>query len=169
MATRRREMQAARQRKVARVLKLFRSAIPIGEFDEKDWASVRVATRLVYETEDLRVALRSKQRSDRDFATSYWIDSMESGIEFMSWVKCLASIVREVTYSKERGGGIERLWGRHHDMAELLLAPKMSPGRRLSLLVELGGIELTILGNLWWLEPGSNATRAKSATSRRPV
>jgi hypothetical protein len=79
---------------------------------------------------------------------------MESGIEFMSWTKCLAAIVRDATYSEPiENNTLESVWKRHHDLAKRLVAPRISPGRRLSVLVELGGIELILLGRFWWVAP----------------
>jgi hypothetical protein len=156
MTTRREHSRVVRQRKTARVLILFRNAIPAGELDKEDWGSLKVAARLVYETEDLRVLLHSKRAIDRDLCISHWVESMESAIEFMSWVKALASIVKWQTYAKERLDlSIDELWQQHRLLALRLLGPTLAPERRLSLLVELGGLELSLLGQLWWLKPSS--------------
>ena len=161
--------------KVAQALALFRRALPAGELDERDWDCLRVSVRLVYETEDLRVLLRSKRKSDRAMAITYWNDSLESGVEFMSWTRCLASIATDITYPSEpRDGRIENLWEQHRELAKALLAKKLTPARRLSLLVELGGIELCLLGQLWWVKPereaaiqATSAKRRKKQVSRR--
>jgi hypothetical protein len=156
MTARRQRSQVVRQRKTASVLTLLRDAIPDGELNDEDWGSLKVAARLVYETEDLRVILHGNHTIDRDFCISYWVESMESAIEFLSWVKELASIVKWQTYAKERCDlSIEQLWRQHRLLASRLLSPKLGPERRLSLLVELGGLELSLLGQLWWLEPSS--------------
>lgn len=152
----------ARQRKVVRVLELLRNSTSPGDFDRKDWSSLRVAARLVYETEDLRVFLHRKRQTDRNFVVDYWLDSMEGGFEFMRWTKCLATITTEITYAKQRRDiGIEALWDLHCELAKRLLSPRMTPCRRLSLLVELGGIELSLMGHLWWLEFSNEVTVAE--------
>jgi hypothetical protein len=158
----------ARQRKVVRVLELFRHSTSPGDLVKKDWSSLRVAARLVYETEDLRMFLHRKRQTDRYFIVDYWLDSMEGGFEFMRWTKCLATITTETTYAKERREiGIEALWDQHRELAKRLLSPKVSPCRRLSLLVELGGIELSLMGHLWWLESSNEETVAGPRNGER--
>ncbi len=143
-----------RSRKVERVLGLFRAAVPSGELDSHDWDSLRVSVRLVYETEDLKAVLSAEGGANRDLEISYWKESIEAGIEFLSWTNCLASIVRRVTYPKEPWDGtMEGLFARYGRLARRLLWKRMTPGRRISVLVELGGIELSILGGLWWVQP----------------
>ena len=85
---------------------------------------------------------------------------MESEIEFMSWTKALASIVKCQSYRKKRPElSSDELWQRHRLLALRLLSPKLGPERRLSLLIELGGLELSLLGQLRWLEPGAAHVR----------
>jgi hypothetical protein len=156
-------MSAARLRRIARVLDLLRRAIPADDLDEYDWSCLRVSVRLVYETEDLGASLQTKGFNDRYFAISYWIESMESGLEFMSWVKALTRIVTERVYAKERRQrSIGKLWEQHHALAQRLSSPKMSPGLRMSLLVELAGIELSLLGHFWWLEASNEEITSRN-------
>ena len=143
-----------RQETVNRVLAHLRRGIPAGELDKEDWDSLRVATRIVFETEDLRVLLCSPKPTDVAFAITYWTESVESGIEFMSWTKCLATIVRGTKYPKERcGGSLDELWEHHRVLAARLRVARLRPGTQLSLLAELGGVELSLLGYLWWRKP----------------
>jgi hypothetical protein len=47
------------------------AGIPADDFDKNDWDSLRVAIRIVYETEEIRVALQRKSSSE-------WISSSAS-------------------------------------------------------------------------------------------
>jgi hypothetical protein len=81
-----------------RVLDALRASVASGYFAKNDWDSLRCAIRIVYETEELRVALRRSMRLGSTFAVSYWLESIESGITFMSWVRELADILEATTY-----------------------------------------------------------------------
>lgn len=116
------------------------------EFDKNDWDALRVAIRIVYETEELRVALSRKRLPERTFAVSYWLDSIESGITFMSWTREVADITTGTTYPARFPTGVSNLWLPHSSLARHLLAVKRTPSERLSILVELGGIELAFAG-----------------------
>lgn len=144
---------SGRHRKVARVLELFREGIPAGEFDEKDWQSLQVAVRVVYETEELGTLLGRRVTRDRSVAVADWSDSLEGAITFMSWVRELTSIVTGVKYSKGLPVSMLALWRRHRAQAGKLLGTKLTPAKRLSMLVELGGIEVSLWGHTWSLEP----------------
>lgn len=139
-----------RSRRVEKVLRLFRDAVPPGELETNDWESIRVAVRIVYETEELRVSLRPAGSTSRGSAISYWSDSVESGLAFMSWTRELSAIAKGRNYSKPiLDLTLEGLWQRHHRSALRLGLLRLTPARRLSLLAELGGIELCLLGRLW--------------------
>jgi hypothetical protein len=131
----------------------------------------------VYETEDLGTSLRTERFKDRYFALNYWIESIEGGLEFISWIRALSTLFTERVYAKQRRNrSIGKLWEQHHALAQRLSSPKTNPGLRMSLLVELGGIELALLGHFWWLE-GSNERddvpparpSSQKALSERPV
>src|SRR6478752_7479150 len=149
----RRRLTSAPQRRVDEVLRLLQSGIPAGELDNKDWESFRVAARIVYETEDLGVLLSRKAINDRVAEICAWSDSIEGAISFMSWTRELAQIVSGMTYATSVPVGVGALWRRHRTLAERLLAPKLAPEKRLSVLVQLGGIEVSIWGQTWALEP----------------
>jgi len=138
-----------------KVLTLLRTTIPKGELDTDDWDAIRVAVRLVYETEDLRVNLQRKRKLFRDYTISYWSDSMEGAITFMSWIRELTSIVTGVTYSTSTPVSVGALWRRHRTLALRLLDARLTPAKRMSVLVELGGIEVSLWGQTWALEPMS--------------
>jgi hypothetical protein len=162
------EMQTPRQRKIKRVMDLFKRAVPAGELDKDDWDSLRVSIRLVYETEELRVLLHGKRRIRRDAAILDWSNSVEACLEFLSWTKCLASIVQDRTYAKERRAyGVEDSWDLHAERAKQLKDPKISANRRISILAELGGIELSILGHLWWLEASHEPPAPREPAGKR--
>jgi hypothetical protein len=149
-----------------RVLDALRASIPADDFDKNDWDSLRVAIRIVYETEELRVALRRKRSPERTFAVSYWLDSIESGITFMSWTRELADIATGTTYPARFPTETSKLWLQHSLLARRLLAIKGTPSERLSMLVELGGIELALAGRFWASRPVySRAVLAKVARS----
>ena len=149
----RRRQVAARHRKVARVLSLLRKAVPAEDFDESDWEALHVAVRIVYETEDLGRLLGWKWTRDRELAISDWSDSMEGAITFMSWIRELTSILTGATYSPGPPVSVAGLWRRHRVQALRLVDSKLAPAQRMSVLVELGGIEVTLWGQTWALEP----------------
>jgi hypothetical protein len=144
---------SARQRRVDQVLGLLQSGIPADELDDDDWEAFRVAARIVYETEDLGALLGRKATNDRVAEISAWSDSVEGAITFMSWARELAQIVNGVTYARSIPVGVGALWRRHRTLAAQLLAPKLAPAKRLSVLVQLGGIEVSLWGQTWALEP----------------
>lgn len=157
-------MRTKQQRNVNRVLTLFRAAVPADELDEDDWKSLQVAIRLAYDTEDLRILLHGKRRAGHDDAILRWSYNVEACIEFLSWTKCLASIVHDRTYGKERRScGVRKLWTLHSQLSKQLLERGMSANRRISLLAELGGIELSLLGHFWWLKPNDEAAASRQA------
>lgn len=158
---------SARQRKVDKVISLLRSAIPQDELDDSDWESFRVAARIVYETEELGIILGRKVTHDRIAEISAWSDSIEGAITFMSWVKELAQIVSGMTYARSVPVDVDALWRRHRRLAERLLAPKLAPAKRLSVLVQLGGIEVSLWGQTWALEP--KWLRPAAAALRRQI
>jgi hypothetical protein len=148
----------SRRSKIARTIALFQRDIPEDELDAHDLGCLRTATRLVFETEDLALLVHSGRAEPLGSALSDWRDSLEAAIEFMSWIRCLAEIVDEQTYPKEaRVQSIGALWERHGTLAKRLLDPKLKAERRLSLLVELGGIELRFLGHYWWRRPAASS------------
>ena len=138
---------------VAQALNLFRAAIPAGELEEHDWESIRVAVRVVYETEELGALLHREVTRDRVLGITDWSDSLESAISFMSWVRTLTSIVKDATYSSRLPVSVPALWRTHRALAVRLLNPKLAPADRLSVLVKLGGIEVSLWGLTWALEP----------------
>ena len=142
-----------RSRKITLVLDALRASIPADDFDENDWDALRVAVRIVYETEELRVALRRKRSPERTSAVSYWLDSIESGITFMSWTRELADIVTGTTYPTHFPTEPSKLWLQHSSLARRLLAIKGTPSERLSMLIELGGIQLALAGRFWASRP----------------
>jgi hypothetical protein len=142
-----------RSRKITQVLDALRASIPADDFDKNDWDALRVAIRIVYETEELRVALRRKRSPERTSAVSYWLDSIESGITFMSWTRELADMVTGTTYPNHFPAETSKLWLRHSSLARRLLAVKVTPSERLSVLIELGGLELALAGRFWALRP----------------
>ena len=134
-----------------RILALFRDPDTESELDDEDWASLRVAIRLVLETEVLRTQLQQPESPDSKRALSVWMEALENGIAFMSWVRCLATIATDaerVPFPSE--GRVDDLWAAHGDYARRLSEAPMTPGQRISLLTALGGLELAILGHLWW-------------------
>lgn len=143
----------ARLRKIAQVWDAFRASIPANEFNEKDWDALRVAIRIVYETEELKGALRRKRSPERNRAVSYWLDSIESGITFMSWTRELADTATGTTYPLHFPTEPSKLWVRHSSLARRLLAARATPAERLSMLIELGGIEISLMGRLWASRP----------------
>jgi hypothetical protein len=160
-------LKKTRFRKAAQILQLLRDSVPAGEFDPHDWEAIRVAVRLVFETEDLRKSLSRRRKVGRDFGVSYWSDSVEGALTFLSWVRELTSILQDVAYpSSMPPANLKGAWARHEALALRLPAPNLTPARRLSVLVELGGIELTLLGLLWSLEPIQLENKA-SLTRRR--
>lgn len=160
-----------RQRRVDRVLSLLRRGIPAGELDEHDWDSFRVAARIVYETEDLGAAVGRKVIRDRSEKICDWSDSIDGAITFMTWTRELAQIVTGMTYPATVPASVAALWRRHHALAKTLLAPKLPPEKRLSVLVQLGGIEVSLWGQTWALRPKrrrSTGTRLENRASRAP-
>ena len=127
--------------------------MPLDAWADNDWESLRVAIRIVYETEDLGVRLGRRLTQDRDVAISEWSDSLESALSFMSWVRAMRTIVNGVKYSTGLPATVAALWRRHGRLASKLLESRMTPARRISILVELGGIELCLWGHTWALEP----------------
>jgi hypothetical protein len=153
-----------RERKITRVLDALRAGIPGDDFDKNDWDALRVAIRLVYETEELRGALRRQRSPERTFAISYWLDSIESGITFMSWTRELADLASGTTYPTRFPAQTSKLWLQHSSLARRLLAAKSTPSERLSMLVELGGLQLALAGRFWASRPVySQAVVAKVA------
>ncbi len=168
---RRENLLKDRQRKVNRVLSLFRAAIPADEFDENDWDSLRVAVRVVYETEELGVVLRRKAIGERIDDVENWSESMEGAITFMSWIREIRQICTGRTYSTTTPVSVGALWKRHKALAARLITPKLSPGKRMSILVELGGIEVSLWGQVWALEPTylrREASQTKRSRSKAP-
>jgi hypothetical protein len=153
------------QSKVARVLKLFRDAIAEGDLDDHDWESLRVAVRIVYETEDLGEAVDRRATEDRNLHICNWSDSIEGALSFMSWTRELATVVADMRYSPSRTTSVGALWRRHRDLASRLVATSLSPAKRLSVLVELGGIEVALWGHTWALEPMRIRAKAERANT----
>lgn len=149
------------------MLSLFRGAMPPDELDDNDWESLRVAVRVVYETEDLGASLGRKVHRDRDRGISAWSESMEAAITFMSWVRELTNIVTGARYSKSAAVTVGALWRRHRVLALRLLDAKFPPAKRISMLMELGGIEVSLWGQTWALEP--MWLRRESAQWRPPT
>jgi len=110
--------------------------------------------------------LRRRMTNDRTLSISNWSDSLEGAITFMSWVRVLTSIVTGVTYPSRVPLNTTGLWRRHRVLANRLFASGIAPAKRLSVLVELGGLEITLWGLTWALE----AKRFRGAeTGRRPI
>lgn len=158
-----------RSQKISRVLAALRASIPAENFDKKDWEALRVAVRIVYETEEVRIALQRKTSLVRNAAVSYWLDSVESGITFMSWTRELADMAAGTTYSDLFPTETSQLWLQHASLARRLLVKKASPSERLSALIVLGGIELALAGRFWASRPVySRAIVAEVARSLGP-
>jgi hypothetical protein len=166
MAKEPRRLLSARHRKVEQVVSLFRREIPAGELDDHDWESFRVAVRIVYETEDLGALLGHKATNARELKISVWSDSIEGAITFMSWTRELAHIVTGMVYSKSAPMNVGALWRRHRVLAQRLLVPGLVAAKRLSVLVELGGIEVSLWGQTWALEPMYHRLAAKRQSGK---
>lgn len=153
-----------REQKIMQVLDGLRASIPAENFVKDDWDALRVAIRIVYETEELGGTLRRKKSLERTFAVSYWLESIESGIAFMSWTRELADTATGTTYPVRFPIQTSKLWLRHSSLARELLAIRITPSERLSMLVELGGIEVALAGRFWASRPVySRAVKAKAA------
>src|SRR3954451_13887303 len=81
-----------------RVIDLFRRQMPPGELDNDDWEAIRVAVRLVCETEQLRASILQKRSLGRNRKVSSWSDSLEGALPFMSWVRELGAMVTGATH-----------------------------------------------------------------------
>jgi len=156
----------SRHPQVEQVLTLLRTTIPEGELNSDDWDALRVAVRVVYETEELGTALGSRPPTVRNDDISMWSDSLEGAITFMSWIRELRSIVTGVTYSTSTPVSVGALWRRHRTLALRLLDARLTPAKRMSVLVELGGIEVSLWGQTWALEPMS---LRQAETGQRPA
>lgn len=132
---------------------LFRSSLPVGDLDKSDWEAIQDAVRVVYETERLRRSIAKKRRYRRDSRVSKWSDIVESALSSMSWVRELHSMATGATHPTEPPSRLPMLMRRHGTLAARLLNPDRSPARRLSTLVELGGLEISLMGSLWALRP----------------
>ncbi len=160
------EPAPAKRTEIDGVLVLLRRDIPVDELDADDWQSLKMALHVVYETERLRAQLHGKRKIDRDAAISHWSDTLEACLEFMSWTKCLAQRESEQLHLEvPRDAGSEALWQLHAELTRQLPKPELGPGPRLCLLAVLGGIELTLLGQLWWLPSSAEPP----APSRKPA
>jgi hypothetical protein len=71
----------------------------------------------------------------------------------MSWVRELSGIVVGTTHSTALPDGLAALMRRHSLLASKLLEADISAAQRLSALVELGGIEISLMGGLWAVRP----------------
>jgi hypothetical protein len=142
-----------RREKIEQVLGRFRTGIPSGELDDEDWDSLRVAVRIVYETEELGASVGRTATAERGSAISDWSDSVEGALSFMIWIRELTSIVSGATYPANTPASVDALWQRHCILAGQLLSLTLTPAERMSVLLELGGIEVSLLGCMWALEP----------------
>lgn len=160
------QIRRERNLQLERVLSLLRNRIPKGELNAADWDALRVAVRVVYETEELGASLGHKTARARDRGISYWSDSMEGAIEHMSWVRELTSIATGVACSTSTAVNVSALWRRHRVLARRLLDARLTPTTRMSVLVELGGIEISLWGQMWMMDslhPSPTTTRPGSA------
>lgn len=121
-------------------------------FEKKDWDAIGVAVRIVFETERL-TSRREIKAGTRGAEVSSWSDSVEAALSSLSWVRELGGMVAAVTYVEALPDTLPALIGRHRRVAQRLLADKLSPAQRLSHLVELGGIEVSLMGRVWALRP----------------
>jgi hypothetical protein len=71
----------------------------------------------------------------------------------MSWLRELGAMVMGATHPSALPDRLAALMHRHGVLASALLEADLSAPRRLSALVELGGIEISLMGRLWALRP----------------
>lgn len=132
---------------------LFHQAVPAGELDEDDWEAIRVAVRVVRETEQLRASMVRNGHLRRDPVVARWSDSVEGALTFMSWVRQLGAIVTGATHPATLPDRLSMLLRRHGTLTAMLLEADVSAPQRLSALVELGGIQISLMGKMWALRP----------------
>src|SRR6266511_3361162 len=96
---------------------LFRAGIPSDELGEDDWEALRVAIRLVYETEALRASLKERLTRDRNDRISDWSDSLEAAISLISWVRQLGTLIDGAQYPASIPQCVAALWRRHRVLA----------------------------------------------------
>lgn len=154
----------ARYRKRDRVLTLMRTGPLREEFTPENWEKIGVAVRLVFETEDFLDELSPRRPVACSLNVSYWLDSLETQMEFLGWARMLAHTVQEVRFStKPLSGDLRVLRRRHRALSAQLLERRTSEVQRWRALVTLGAIEIALLGILWDLEgPGSGRPRGAS-------
>lgn len=142
-------LSSRRSQRLHRAVELLRNGIPRGDLVKDDWEAIQIALRVVYETEQFISKTRRQKWRRRTEAVSQWSDSVEASLTFMSWVRELASIVRDVIHPAALPTGLPTLVRRHAVLAGRLLEPKLAPAERMSALLELGGIEVALLGHFW--------------------
>jgi hypothetical protein len=150
---------------------LYRGALR-EQLDASDWEHVRIALRIVFETEDFLTKFRRDRAVVCDLDTLNWVESVEIQIEFLAWTRQIAHVVHGVRFSmRPLSGDLWALRRKHRMLAARLLEPRTSEAQRWSTLVTLGAIEITLVGLLWdfeWLPiSGNTSRRARSAPLRK--
>lgn len=129
------------------------------QLDSKDWEQIRVAVRVVFETDDFLNKLRPKGAVACDSDTFDWVESVEIQIEFLAWTRQIAHVIHGVRFAtKPLSGDLWSLRRKHRRLAARLLERSTHEAQRWSMLVTLGAIEITLAGLLWdfeWLPSGA--------------
>jgi hypothetical protein len=140
------------------VLSMLRRGALREQLDSTDWGHIRVAVRVVFETNDFLSGLHPMTAVACDLDTFNWIESVEMQIEFLAWTRQIAHIIHGVTFSKRPlSGDFWALRRRHRTLVRRLLERRTHQEQRWSALVTLGAIEVTIVGLLWDLEWRTNS------------
>ena len=141
------------------------------QLDSKDWEAIRVAVRLVFETDDfLRVHLQDAAPLALDCLD--WVETVELQIEFLASTRRIAHVIHGVRFStKPLSGDLPSLHRKHRRLTTRLLHRSTPEAQRWRTLVSLGAIEITLVGLFWdfeWLpkRPNTRATRPGSKAGR---
>ena len=139
--------------KVDKVVSLLCRGALREQLDSKDWEHIRVAIRIVFETDDFLCKLHPKGGVACDLATFNWVESVELLIEFLAWTRQIAHVIHGVRFStRPLSGDLWSLRRKHRRLAARLLERGTHESQRWRMLVTLGAIEITIAGLLWDFE-----------------